>query len=82
MKLRKVKAQTAHESHFAEKGAGEPAVLRDPASTGSSMTDGRSLGSVRQMGSQEEEQGYLCCHDGIGGRAEAVKARSGMDGAP
>lgn len=58
MKLRKVKAQTAHVSHFAEKGAGEPAILRDPACTGSSMADGSShLDTVRQMDSQEEAQG-------------------------
>lgn len=54
MKLRKVKAQTAHVSHFAEKGA---AILRDPACTGSNMADGSfHLDTVGQMDSQEEAQ--------------------------
>lgn len=59
MNLRKVITLIDHVSHFAEKGKGEAAILRDPACRGSSMADDSfHLDTVRQD-SQEETQDVL-----------------------
>lgn len=72
MKLRKVKAQVAHVPHFAEKGTGEPAMLREQHAQGAAWQ--LSFRCCKADGPPGGGTG-LWCHDGIGCRAEAVKAR-------
>lgn len=68
-------------SYFAEKGKGEPAILRDPACAGSSVADSSShLDTVRQMDSQEEAQGDTAMME-LAAEQRLWRQEQGLDGA-